>query len=69
MFYDTEVFADAIITSTAPTMLMYGGIYLKGDDIDLEDMFHIQFPCGSRGPTLGKREKLMCLMKHVYGII
>ena len=52
-------------TSTAPTILMHGGNFLKGHETDLEDMFHIQFPFGSGGTTLGKIEKMMCPMKHV----
>ncbi len=65
---NTEDFVEAMLTSTAPTMLMYGGNYLKGHEINLEDMLPIQFPFGSGGPTLEKREKLMCPMKHVYTI-
>ncbi len=68
VFDNTEDFVEAMLTSTAPTMLMYGGNYSRGHEINLEDMFTIQFPFGSGGPTMEKREKLMCLMKHAYGI-
>ena len=57
VFDNTEDFVEAMLTSTAPTMLMYGGNYLRGHEINLEDMFPIQFPFGSGGPTLGKKEK------------
>ena len=68
VFDNTEDFVEAMLTSTAPTMLMYGGNYLRGHEINLEDMFPIQFPFGSEVRLLSKREKLMCPMKHVYVI-
>ena len=55
VFDNTEDFVEAMLTSTAPTMLMYGGNYLRGQKINLEDMFPIQFSFGSGGPTLGKK--------------
>ena len=58
VFDNTEDFVEAMLTSTAPTMLMYGGNYLRGHEINLEDMFPIQFPFGSGGPTLGKKRKV-----------
>ena len=36
-----------------PTMLMYGGSYLKSHEIRLEDAFPIQFPFGLGGPDMG----------------
>ena len=36
-----------------PTMLMYGGGYLKSHEIKLEDAFPIQFPFGTGGPDMG----------------
>jgi len=35
---------------------MYGGCYLKGLEINLEDAFLIQFPIGSGGPNFGGRK-------------
>jgi hypothetical protein len=32
---------------------MYGGSYLKSHEINLEDVFPIQFPFGRGGPNLG----------------
>ena len=58
VFDNTEDFVEAMLTSTAPTMLMYGGNYLRGHEINLEDMFPIQFPFSSGGPTLGKKRKV-----------
>ncbi len=66
VFDNTEDFVEAMLTSNAPTMLIYSGNYLKGHKMNLEDMFLIQFPFGSGGPMLGKIEKLMCPMKHIY---
>ena len=36
-----------------PTMLMYGGSYLKSHEIRLEDAFPVQFPFGVGGPNMG----------------
>ena len=51
-FYDaTEQFVSAMLNNTDPTMLMYGGSYLKSHEIHLEDVFPIQFPFGLGGPN------------------
>jgi len=47
-----------MLESTAPTMLMYGGSYLKGREVNLENAFPIQFPFGSGGPNLSKKRKV-----------
>ncbi len=58
VFDNTEDFVEAMLTTTAPIMVVCGGNYLKGHETDLEDMFPIQFPLGSEGPTLGKKRKV-----------
>jgi hypothetical protein len=42
-----------MLDNNAPVMLMYGGSYLKSHEINLEDVFPIQFPFGTGGPDLG----------------
>mgnify|MGYP006194651551 CR=1 FL=1 len=58
VFDNTEDFVKAMLDSTAPTLLMYGGSYLKGHEVNLEDAFPIQFPFGTGGPNLGKKRKV-----------
>ena len=58
VFDNTEDFVKAMLESTAPTLLMYGGSYLKGHEVNLEDAFPIQFPFGTGGPNLGKKRKV-----------
>ncbi len=58
VFDSTEDFVQAMLESTAPTMLMYERNYLKGHEIKLEDAFSIQFPFGSGGSNLGKKRKV-----------
>ena len=49
--YDaTDQFVKAMLNNTDPTMLMYGGSYLKSHEVHLEDVFPIQFPFGLGGP-------------------
>ena len=55
-----------MLNSTAPTLLKYGGSYLKGHEINLKDTFPIQFTLGTGGPNCGKKEKLMSPMKLAY---
>ena len=64
VFDNTEDFVKAMLDSTAPTLLMYGGSYLKGHEINLEDAFPIQFPFGTGVLTWERREKLRFLTKH-----
>ncbi len=58
VFDNTEDFVQAMLESTAPTMLMYGENYSKEHEIKLEYAFPIQFPFGSGGPNLGKKCKV-----------
>jgi hypothetical protein len=58
VFDNTEDFVQAMLESSAPTMLMYGGSYVKGHEINLEDAFPIQFPFCTGGPSLGKKRKV-----------
>ncbi len=53
VFDNKEDSVEAMITSTAPTMLMYNGNYLRGHRINLEDMFPIN-SVGSGGQNLGE---------------
>ena len=55
VFDNPEDVVDAMFTSTALKMLVYGGNCLKGHEINLGGMLPIQFSFGSGGPTLGKR--------------
>jgi hypothetical protein len=56
--YDhNQQFLHAMLDNTAPVMLMYGGSYLKSHEINLEDVFPIQFPFGTGGPDLGVSRK------------
>ncbi len=55
VFDSTDDFVQAMLESTAPTMLMYGSTYLRGHEINLEDAFPIQFPFGYGGPNLCKK--------------
>ena len=50
VFDSNQQFLEAMLQSNAPTMLMYGGSYLKAHEIDLVDAFPIQFPFGLGGP-------------------
>jgi len=58
--YGTEDFVQAMLESTALTMLMYGGNYLKSHEIEinLEDAFPVQFLLGSGNPNLGTKCKV-----------
>jgi hypothetical protein len=49
-----------MLESTALTMLMYGGNYLKSHEIEinLEDAFPVQFLLGSGNPNLGTKCKV-----------
>jgi hypothetical protein len=42
-----------MLNSTAATMSMCGGSNLKGHEIDVEDVFPIQFPLGTGGSNCG----------------
>jgi hypothetical protein len=48
----------AMLESTALTMLMYGGNYLKSHEINLEDAFSVQFLFGSGNPNFGTKCKV-----------
>jgi hypothetical protein len=54
-----------MLNSTATTMLMYGGSYLKKHQINLEDVFPIQCPFGTGSPDCGQKERLMYPTKLV----
>ena len=51
VFDSNQQFLEAMLDRNAPTMLMYGGSYLKAHEIDLVDVFPIQFPFGLGGPV------------------
>ena len=51
IFDNNEQFLNAMLDNTAPTLLMYGGSYIRGHEVNLEDAFPIQFPFGLGGPT------------------
>ena len=59
VFDNAQDFVHAMLNSTAPTMLMYGGSYSKGHEINVKDAFPIQFPFGTGGPNCEEKEKLM----------
>jgi hypothetical protein len=46
-----------MLDNTAPTLLIYGGSYIRGHEVNLEDAFPIQFPFSLGGPNhlRGKR--------------
>jgi hypothetical protein len=49
--YDaTDEFVKAMLEGIDPTMILYGGSYLKSHEVRLEDIFPIQFPFGLGGP-------------------
>jgi hypothetical protein len=57
--YDhNQQFLNAMLDNNAPIMLMYGGSYLKSHEINLEDVFPVQFPFGMGGPDLGIARKV-----------
>ena len=51
VFDSSHQFLEEMLQSNAPTLLMYGGSYLKSHEIDLVDAFPIQFPFGLGGPN------------------
>lgn len=57
VFDNNSQFVNAMLDNTAPTMLMYGGSYLRGHEVPIEDAFPIQFPFGLGSPhhSGGKR--------------
>ena len=57
VYDNTDDFVHAMLNSTAPTMLTYGGSYLKGHEINLEDA-PIQFLFGTGGPNCGEKRKI-----------
>ena len=48
-------FLQSILENNTPTMLMYGGNYVKGHEMRLEDAFPIQFPFGTGGLHTSRR--------------
>ena len=50
VFDNNKQFLESMLNNTTPTMLMYGGSYLRGHEVNLEDIFPIQFPYGTGGP-------------------
>ena len=58
VFDATEQFVKSMLDSSNPTMLMYGGSYLKSHELHLEDVFPIQFPFGLGGPNPGEKRKV-----------
>lgn len=57
--YDaTPEFVDAMLNNEKPTMLLYGGSYKKSHEVNLEDVFPVQFPFGLGGPDLGVPRKV-----------
>jgi YHS domain-containing protein len=64
--YDhNQQFLHAMLDNNAPVMLMYGGSYLKSHEINLEDVFPIQFPFGTGGPDLGVSRKKTSIHRGV----
>jgi hypothetical protein len=58
VFEHTEDFVQAMLESTPPTMLMYGGSCLKDREINYEDAFLAQILFGSGGPNHGGNGKI-----------
>ena len=55
VFDNSADFLQAMLENTTPTMFMYGGSYVKGHEVKLEDAFPIQFPFGTGGMHLSRR--------------
>lgn len=51
VYDNNNQFINAMLDKTAPTMLMYGGSYLRGHEVELEDAFPMQFPFGLGSPN------------------
>ena len=49
VFDNSAEFLQSILENNTPTMLIYGGNYIKGHELRLEDAFPIQFPFGIGG--------------------
>ena len=58
VFDATKQFVKSMLENSTPTMLMYGGSYLKSHEVHLEDVFPIQFPFGLGGPNPGVKRKV-----------
>ena len=58
IFDRTPQFVKSMLENSTPTMLMYGGSYLKSHEIYLEDVFPIQFPFGLGGPHPDHKRKV-----------
>ena len=58
VYDNNKQFLDAMLDNNSPTMLMHGGSYLKSHEIDLQDIFPIQFPFGTGGPDHGVSRKV-----------
>ena len=66
MFDNSADFLQAMLENTTPTMFMYGGSYVKGREVKLEDAFPIQFPFGTGGMHLSRRVPVSsaCCLQH-----
>ena len=51
VYDNNNQFVNAMLDNTAPTMLMYGGSYLRSHEVSLEDAFPMQFPFGLGSPN------------------
>jgi hypothetical protein len=55
VFDNSAEFLQSLLENNTPTMLMYGGNYVKGHEMRLEDAFPIQFPFGIGGLHSSRR--------------
>lgn len=59
IFDNNEQFLNAMLDNATPTLLMYGGSYIRGHEVNLEDAFPMQFPFGLGGPNhLGGKRRV-----------
>jgi hypothetical protein len=66
VFDNSAEFLQSILENNTPTMLMYGGNYVKGHEMRLEDAFPIQFPFGIGGLHTTRRVPVssQCCLQH-----
>ena len=66
VFDNSAEFLQSIMENNTPTMLMYGGNYVKGHEMRLEDAFPIQFPFGIGGLHSSRRVPVsaQCCLQH-----
>jgi hypothetical protein len=66
VFDNSAEFLQSILENNTPTMLIYGGNYIKGHELRLEDAFPIQFPFGIGGLHTTRRVPVssQCCIQH-----